>query len=186
MNASVGRFARHYLEMAVAMFAGMAVLYVPAVVALGALGLSRSELYDDLPTLALLGMAVAMTIPMVAWMRHRGHAWRPCAEMTASMLIPTLGVLILLWTGASDDFHGLMTVEHMAMGPAMLLAMLLRYSEYAGSHAAHGSSPPHAGDLAATSPNRHRTAPANVRRLRRRSGGLPAAGTARGGPAAQS
>jgi hypothetical protein len=138
MSSSVRSFVRHYLEMVVAMFAGMFVLGIPALLVLGAFGIGRSELYDDYPTVALLGMGVVMTVPMVAWMRYRGHGWRPCSEMTASMLIPTFGVLVLLWTGGSEDFHGLMMIEHAAMGPSMLLAMLVNRREYTGSHRARG------------------------------------------------
>ncbi len=134
MNPSVRHFTRHYLEMVVAMFLGMFVLGAPALLALGALGMSRSELYDDAPTLLLLGMAVTMTAPMVAWMHHRGHGWQPCAEMAAAMFLPTFAALALLWTGADDDVHALMMIEHVAMGPSMLVAMLLRRDEYTGSH----------------------------------------------------
>jgi hypothetical protein len=59
-------FARHYLEMVAAMFIGMAVLWMPAREALGAAGLSSSELSTDAPALLLSVMAVTMTVPMVA------------------------------------------------------------------------------------------------------------------------
>ena len=137
MSSSVRNFIRHYLEMVAAMLLGMVALGVPALLALGTFGVSRSELYDDAPTLALLGMAVAMTVPMVAWMRHRGHGWAPCADMTAAMFLPTLAVLVPLWAGLTDDVHALMMVEHIAMGPAMLVAMLLRRDEYTGAHDGH-------------------------------------------------
>ena len=42
-------FVRHYAEMLIAMFAGMVVLGVPAVAALGAAGMSVDELHDDAP-----------------------------------------------------------------------------------------------------------------------------------------
>ncbi len=137
MSPSVRNFIRHYLEMVVAMLLGMVVLGVPALLALGAFGTSRSELYGDAPTLALLGMAVTMTLPMVVWMRYRGHGWAPCADMTVAMFLPTLAVLVPLWAGMADDVHALMMVEHIAMGPAMLVAMLLRRDEYTGAHDAH-------------------------------------------------
>jgi hypothetical protein len=135
MSTPTARFVRHYLEMVVAMLLGMAVLYVPAAVALGALG--SGELSEDAPAVALLGMAVAMTVPMVAWMRHRGHGRRPAMEMAAAMLVPALGVVALLATGALTDFHELMMLEHVVMFPAMLGVMLLRRDEYSRDHAAH-------------------------------------------------
>ena len=137
MSSSVRNFIRHYLEMVAAMFLGMVVLGVPALIVLGAFGIGRSELYDDAPTPALIGMAVTMTVPMIAWMRYRGHGWTPCADMAAAMFLPTLAVLVPLWAGLADDVHALMMVEHIAMGPAMLVAMLLRRHEYTGAHDGH-------------------------------------------------
>jgi hypothetical protein len=131
MNTSVRHFIRHYLEMIAAMIAGMVVIGIPAEGALHLVGSSSTNLQDDAPAIALLGMATMMTIPMVALMRHRGHAWRPCWEMSASMFLPTFGVIAALGTGLGDDFMALMTIEHAAMLPAMLLAMILRYDEYA-------------------------------------------------------
>jgi hypothetical protein len=132
MSTSTRHFIRHYLEMIAAMIAGMVVIGIPAEGALHLIGSSSSDLQADAPAIALLGMATMMTIPMVALMRYRGHSWRPCWEMSASMFIPTFGVIAMLATGISDDFMGLMMIEHAAMLPAMLLAMLVRYDEYAG------------------------------------------------------
>ena len=91
MSTSTRHFIRHYVEMLVAMFAGMVVLGTPALLALGAAGVSSAELRSDAPAVLLLGMGVSMTVPMVAWMRHRGHGWQPSNEMAASMMIPTVG-----------------------------------------------------------------------------------------------
>lgn len=133
-------FIRHYIEMVVAMFAGMLVLGVPAEGVLRALGTSTSELSVDAPASVLLAMAVAMTLPMVAWMRHRGHAWQPSMEMAASMFLPTFAIIALMWAGVLTDFGTLMTLEHVVMLPAMLVAMLLRSGEYAAGHAHHARS----------------------------------------------
>ena len=116
------RFIRHYAEMLLAMLAGMLVFGAPIALLLDI----------EAPALRLVNMAVTMTVPMVAWMRYRGHAWMPCAEMTAAMVVPTLAVLGLLWTGVTDDLGVLMTIEHATMFPSMLLAMLLRRDEYTG------------------------------------------------------
>ena len=132
MSTSTRHFIRHYLEMIAAMIAGMVVLGIPGEAALQLIGSSTAQLQEDAPAVALLAMATIMTIPMVALMRYRGHAWRPCWEMSASMFIPTFGVIAALGAGISDDFMALMTIEHAAMLPAMLVAMLLRYEEYAG------------------------------------------------------
>jgi len=137
MSPAVRRFARHYVEMVAAMFLGMAVLWLPSRLALGAAGLGPSELHRDAPALMLLWMAVIMTVPMVAWMRHRGHGRMPCLEMAASMFLPTFGAIGLLAAGLVDDVMVLMSVEHVVMLPSMLVAMVLRRDEYTG-HAHHG------------------------------------------------
>ncbi len=134
MTKSSRHFIRHYAEMVAAMFLGMGVLFAPALVALAAAGVSSAELRSDAPALLLLAMGVTMTVPMVAWMRYRGHGWAASNEMAASMLIPTAGVIALLGAGLVDDIGALLMVEHVVMLPSMLVAMLLRRDEY--SHAA--------------------------------------------------
>lgn len=124
----IRHFIRHYVEMVVAMMLGMAVLGMPA-----------KAVYDvsDRPALLLVLMALTMTIPMVAWMRFRNHSWRLCNEMAASMLIPALGALALLGGGLVTDTAAL-GIEHMAMLPSMLVAMLLRRDVYTGHQQHHG------------------------------------------------
>ena len=118
-------FVLHYVEMVTAMVVGMVVLGGASAVLL------------DLPdgtAVMLTEMAIAMTVPMVAWMRVRGHRWRLCSEMAASMLIPAGGVLALLGAGLITDGGMLMMLEHVVMLPSMLVAMLLRRDEYSGHH----------------------------------------------------
>src|SRR4051794_1379791 len=119
------RFIRHYLEMVIAMFVGMAVLGAPA-------GLVVN--YDDTAQM-IAAMAVTMTVPMAGWMRYRGHAWEPTAEMSAAMLLPAAGVLGLFAADVLTDVGVLMLLEHVAMFGAMLAAMLLRRDEYTRHHA---------------------------------------------------
>jgi hypothetical protein len=132
MSTSTRHFIRHYVEMVVAMFAGMAVLGIPTEWLLGAAGTSMHELKTDAPALHFLWMAVIMTTPMVALMRWRGHSWRPCWEMAGSMFAPTFLVIALMWTGIEEDLGALMVLEHVLMLPSMLAVMLMRFSEYAG------------------------------------------------------
>jgi hypothetical protein len=131
-------FIRHYVEMVIAMFAGMIVLGIPGEAALRAVGTSTAELRVDAPAVVLLGMATTMTIPMVAWMRRMGHGWQPCHEMAASMYLPTLAVIAMMAAGAAS-FGTAMTLEHVLMLPAMLVAMLLRREEYSCDHRHHGA-----------------------------------------------
>jgi hypothetical protein len=137
-SGSIRHFARHYVEMLVAMFLGMTVLGMPAAAALGAVGMSSSELQTDAPALLLFGMGATMTAPMVAWMRYRGHGWPACADMTAAMFIPTFGVIALLWSDLVGDVDTLLVIEHLVMLPSMLVAMLLRPDEYTGAVHHHG------------------------------------------------
>jgi glyoxylate carboligase len=125
VNRSIKQFARHYLEMVAAMVVGMAVLG------------GASEALLDLPdetAVTLVEMAIAMTVPMVAWMRFRGHGWRVCNEMAAAMLIPAAGALVVLGAGIVEDETTLLIFEHVAMFAGMFVAMLLRFDEYAGHH----------------------------------------------------
>lgn len=131
-NRPAAHFARHYLEMVIAMFAGMIALGMPAGLALGGLGV---DLTEDAPAAMLLGMGITMTVPMVAWMRYRGHGWAASNEMAASMVVPTLGVVALLAVGVAEDTHSLLAIQHVVMFPAMLAVMFLRLDEYTHAHA---------------------------------------------------
>ncbi len=142
MSPSTRHFARHYLEMLVAMFLGMVVLGLPAGMALDTLGMSSSDLRNDAPALMLFGMGVTMTVPMVGWMRYRGHGWQPSMEMAASMFIPTFGVIALLAGGLVNDLGVLLVVEHVVMLQSMLVAMLLRRDEYTSGSHGHGQARP--------------------------------------------
>ena len=135
MSAATKHLVRHYAEMVVAMFAGMAVLGLPLGWGLGALGSSWHELTDTAPALMFLAMATTMTVPMVGWMAYRGHDRRANAEMSASMFVPTVGVIGLLGAGLMTDIGVLMVVEHVAMLLAMAGVMLLRPAAYAHHHA---------------------------------------------------
>jgi hypothetical protein len=121
------RFIRHYLEMILVMLIGMAVL--------GGLVSLVADITATGPMLVEMG--VTMTVPMVGWMRFRGHTWLPCVEMGASMVLPTLGTLALLGLGIVQGAGALMLILHAVMLPAMLVAMLLRRDEYRCDHHAH-------------------------------------------------
>src|ERR671938_208159 len=119
----LGRFVLHFVEMWLAMLAGMVVfMAVPGVMALSAL-------------LHQLGMAVAMTVPMVAWMRIRGQGWRHGIEMALGMLIPWAAVVALVGLGAATILPWLAHAADAAMLLGMLGVMLLRPHHYA--HGAH-------------------------------------------------
>ena len=127
MSQSTKHFARHYVEMVVAMFAGMAVLGFPVDKAMVAMDATSDAFM-------FLGMATTMTAGMVAWMIHRGHGWRANVEMSASMFVPAFAVIGLLWAEVMTDVGALMVIEHVAMLVAMAGVMLLRPVEYLHHH----------------------------------------------------
>ena len=133
-TSATRNFIRHYIEMVIAMVAGMIVLGVPAVAALPAFDTTADQLRADAPAFVLLGMATTMTIPMVAWMRFRGHGWPASIEMGLSMFIPTFAAVALLATGVMTEIGSLLSLQHVAMLPSMLIAMLLRRDEYTHNH----------------------------------------------------
>ena len=123
-------FIRHYVEMILAMLIGMMALGMLAGTVLGG---------SDGGAVVLGEMDLAMTIPMVAWMRFRGHGWRATGEMAGSMLLATLSTLALLGGGLVTETDTLLVIEHTVMLPSMLVAMLLRRHEYTGRHQRHAS-----------------------------------------------
>jgi hypothetical protein len=117
------RFAWHYIEMIIAMFAGMAVLGLP----LTAAGLGFSHERDPEP--AYLLMAFTMSVGMAVVMRYRGHRWPVTLEMCGAMFAPALPLFPLLWLNVIDG-ESMMVLAHMAMFPLMLALMLWRRTEY--------------------------------------------------------
>jgi hypothetical protein len=125
-------FLVHLIEMTVAMLVGMAAA-VPVLWAIFALlGVhSSADAFARYPVLICLVVAAGMSTMMVAWMRHRGHTWERCAEMTGAMLVPLIPIFALVGAGvlAGSAACGWYCL---AMVPAMLVAMLLRRRDYSG------------------------------------------------------
>jgi hypothetical protein len=134
-------FARHYAEMVLVMLAGMLLIGGLLLLIASGLGLGRAELQDDFPGLMLAGMGFSMTAPMVAWMHWRGHSWTANGTMALAMALPTAAALVLLATGAIGDLHTLFMIEHTAMLPLMLAAMLPFRAEYTRPHRAGAMRP---------------------------------------------
>jgi flagellar biosynthetic protein FliP len=122
-----GRFARHYLEMVVAMFVGMVALGAATRAVLALAGAEFSATRH--PELTSLEMAFDMSVGMVVWMRHRGHGRASNLEMCGAMFAPALALFPLLWLDVIAAGSMLM-LEHAAMFPLMLLVMLRRRSEH--------------------------------------------------------
>ncbi|WP_200304709.1 hypothetical protein [Streptomyces adelaidensis] len=120
-------FARHYLEMVVAMVVGMLVLGTVTDIALTLADVEFSRAGH--PELALLEMAFDMSVGMTVWMRLRGHAWPDVLAMCGAMFAPAVALFPLLWLDviAADS---LMVLEHVLMLPLMFVVMLRHRDEY--------------------------------------------------------
>jgi hypothetical protein len=124
---SARRFVLHYLEMVVAMAVGMVALHPVWNLLLEAAG--WTWLMHEPITGALI-MATNMTVAMSAWMKFRGHGWRPIAEMGAAMYLPFVVLFVPMELGliTADAMY---LWGHVLMLVAMAGAMALRPSEYA-------------------------------------------------------
>jgi hypothetical protein len=123
-----GHFARHYLEMAVAMVAGMVVLggLRSGVVAVTGLDYSLATR----PEFAAFEIALTMSVGMIIWMRFRRHSWASILEMVGAMFAPVIALTPLTWLGIIPS-ESLMMLTHVAMLPLMLVVMIRRRQEYA-------------------------------------------------------
>src|SRR3954462_13324442 len=101
---TVRHVVRHYLEMVVAMLAGMIVL-----------GPVWSLLWPGLTQLTIahtLVMATDMALGMGAWMRFRGHSWSAIGVMSSAMWGPFRGLVVPSWPDATTP-GTLMTAGHL-------------------------------------------------------------------------
>ena len=133
-DRKVWRFLRHLLEMIVVMMLGMCVLGA----AWGAFheivfGSAFADAWRDYVGLAAFAMAFNMTVPMVLWMRYRGHSWERGGEMATAMNLPLLP-LLLLYSLDLIPAPAVLGLQMMLMIPAMVLAMLYRKEEYSATH----------------------------------------------------
>ena len=119
-------FTMHLGEMVGAMVAGMVVLGGAAE---GLLALAGASLSAASAPVAATVMAFNMTLPMVLWMRYRGHPSQHNAEMAGSMIVPTALVIGLYAVGAIAS-GTVLVAQHVVMIPAMVAVMLWRYEHY--------------------------------------------------------
>jgi flagellar biosynthetic protein FliP len=98
--------------------------------------------WRDHTELAVFAMTFNMTLPMVVWMRHRGHSWERGGEMAAAMFLLALALVVPFWLGVISA--GLVLPLDMAlMIPVMAGVMALRFEEYAGpARVVRAPSPP--------------------------------------------
>lgn len=121
------RFSWHFFQMALAMVLGMVVYRV----VLGMTGFD--DLEDRDPEVWALGMALAMTLPMAAWMRVRGHVWQRTAEMAAAMVVPIALIAAVCAAGLLP--HGVVLgAAGVLMWVAMVAVMAYRWREWSHRH----------------------------------------------------
>jgi hypothetical protein len=134
-------FARHFLEMCVAMCAGGAILAL-LIFGAGPTLFGGPNLREQFPELSLLTIAVILTLPMAAWMRFRGMEWRPIVEVS---VVP-IG-LAIVWIGAAGsglvpsntlqvEFGQFCGISCVGMFVVMLFRLDL-YTGRTGHHMAH-------------------------------------------------
>ena len=145
------RLIQHYLEMVIAMFAGMlawgwlsAALFGQG----GAIGMHASmpatEVIDaEQSVMSQIGgittMDLSMIIPIVLWLRYRGHSWRHGAEMSAAMVVPAIPVYTaeLIWPGTFGPVSAMLSHGAMLSGmAALMIAQRDVYAKYDHAHAA--------------------------------------------------
>ena len=163
-------FIQHYAEMVIAMFAGMfawgqlkPMLMPPMPGGAGVvaqMGDAAAAMGEHGGAMASHGMAMgagtpiwtsignismmelSMIIPMVLWMKFRGHSWRHGAEMSAAMVAPSIPIYAigLAWP---EVFGGSLSIwSHGAMLLGMLALMVVQRDMYMGHvHAAHDHVP---------------------------------------------
>jgi hypothetical protein len=120
--------ARHFVwhlgEMFLAMVVGMAALDAVFNGILAVSGVAYADLVDAAPAAIALVLMFNMTVPMLVWMRIRGHAARDVSEMGAAMVVVGATTVFLLWLSLIDA-AAICGVECGLMLPAMVAAMLL-------------------------------------------------------------
>ena len=123
-------FLRHALEMTVAMIVGMVVLGMTfRAIHVGVFGTGFDEAWHVHTELAVFAMTFNMTLPMVLWMRHRGHPWQLSGQMAAAMFGLAFALLAFFWLGAISA-HVVLPLEMALMITAMIAVMLAHPGEY--------------------------------------------------------
>lgn len=136
LPAKVGHFFLHFGEMCLGMCVGAMVLSFAFFG--GAALIGYPDLIAQAPVLSTLVLAINFTLPMVGWMRFRGHEWRPTLEMGSATMVLGIALIALGLIGLVpvDNIFGL---EASLCCPSMLVPMLFRLDLYTGGHHAHAA-----------------------------------------------
>jgi hypothetical protein len=125
-------FARHLVEMMVAMWIGMPLGRVIFAAVYGS-GSSAAVRHHDIAWTLI--MAFAMTAPMVGVMLYRRHSRRSAAEMAAAMIAPALPFVGLK---IGHVITGSVAGPYMCVSMVAMVALIVyRRSEYRKAAEAH-------------------------------------------------
>ena len=106
------------------MVIGMALLDAVFEGILAVAGTSYSVVTDDAPAAVALILMFNMTVPMLLWMRIRGHEASEVSEMGVAMVVVGAITVFLLWLSVIDA-GAICGFECGLMIPAMIAAMLI-------------------------------------------------------------
>lgn len=129
-----GYFLWHFLEMCLVMCMGGIMINVLFFGLAARLGFPN--LFEKFPQFSLLLVGVNLSIPMIAWMRFRGHEWRPTLEMASTSIILPVVLIGATWLSLIPESSQLPLLKQLAC-PVMLIPMLFRLDLYAANHAQH-------------------------------------------------
>jgi hypothetical protein len=132
---SVGRFALHLFEMCMVMCVGailLSVLFFGAAAMLG-----YTDLPQQAPELAVLVIAINLSLPMAVWMRFMGMEWRPTLEMSGSTMVAGLLLIAAYWLDIVAKSSLMELQTGLLACPLMFAVMLFRFRLYSTSHPRH-------------------------------------------------
>ncbi len=110
--SQIGHFLWHFVQMCLACCIGGAAL------------IGYPDLIQRFPELSTVVIAFLLALAMAAWMRFRGHEWRPTLEISGATIVA--GILLI----------GLACLAC----PVMLVVMLLRLDLYTGRKGHHAQA----------------------------------------------
>ncbi|HEX6268692.1 MAG TPA: hypothetical protein VFZ43_00525 [Anaerolineales bacterium] len=143
--ARAGYFIWHLLEMCLAMCIGGIPLIILFFV--GAAKIGYPDLFQQSPALSVLVIGFILSLPMIAWMRFRGHEWRPALEMASTTILLAIVLVGLGWLEILAKSSLFEWMTRLAC-PVMIIPMLFRPDVYTGHHASHSQHQAHVADMA--------------------------------------
>jgi hypothetical protein len=111
----------------------------------GAAQIGYPDLFVQSPEVAVLVIGFILALPMLAWMRFRGHEWRPTVEMASTTIVLAILLVGLGWLGILAKTSLIEWMRTLAC-PVMIIPMLFRLDEYTAHHANHSRHQMHAAD----------------------------------------